>query len=148
MVVVENNDRVSAADLDDEFQRCTFTPITLGALGPAVLVEGQPGSGAANAGMLNIYLRSNGSYRLIAEGGGFGPRIVAGPAGIPDLVFGWASGVCHAQYNHYRWQNGHFDVDACDQEEESAPGSDDCRITACEGTRKLPTFSNPWPAAN
>ncbi|HEX7158224.1 MAG TPA: hypothetical protein VF214_04390 [Edaphobacter sp.] len=139
---VYNDDNLSAADLEDEFQQCKFTPLALGALGPAVLVEAGVGHGMANATMLNIYVPSHGTYRRVAEAAGFGPRIVPGPERVPDLVFGWASGVCHATFQRYRYQSGKYVRDACDQEYDNG----DCAIKSCIGLGlNLPTFPNPWP---
>lgn len=133
------NNTPSAADLEDEFQRCHFTPFKLGTLGPAIVVEAEAGHGKSNAAMLDMYVPSQGSYRRIMEAAGFGPEIVPGPGTIPDLVFGWSSGVCHTKYYLYRYERGRYTVEACDQEErgENWDGGS-CIVKACEG--HLPTF--------
>jgi hypothetical protein len=138
---VYNIEDPSAAYLEEEFQRCQFTPLTLGTLGPAVLVEAQPGHGKTNASMLNIYLPSHGSYRRIVEAEGFGPEIVPGPKSIPYLVFGWSFGVCHTKSHRYRYQSGKYSIDACNQETGGENGGS-CLIESCEGS--LPTFHDPW----
>ncbi len=141
---VENEPSPTPKNIEEEFLRCKFTPLQLGTLGRAILVEGEPGHGATNATMLNIYLPEHGSYRLILQAGGFGPR-ATGDSSIPDLVFGWASGVCHAKYYRYTFKKSQYDTAACDQESEGAPPSpDDCAIHSCGGGH-LPTFPSPWP---
>ena len=128
-------------DVSEEWKQCKFTPIHLGTLGPAVVVEWNPVK-APNASMINIYLPRNGQYRLLLANGGFGPTLLPGPNPVPDLVFGATGGVCHATYSRYRWLNEHYEVNACNQETEGKDGN--CAIISC-ANRKLPTFPNPFP---
>jgi hypothetical protein len=138
-----DNENPSGADVEDAFQRCQFTPLRLGTLGPAVLVEAEAGHGKTNAAMLNIYVSSYGSYRRIIEAAGFGPMIIRGPGSVPNLVFGWASGVCHTKYYRYRYERGKYAVDACYQEDRGANwDGGSCMVKSCEGN--LATFPNPW----
>jgi hypothetical protein len=138
-----NDPNPSAKYVEEEFLRCKFTPLKVGNLGRAILVEGAPGHGATNATMLNIYLPEHGSYRRILEAAGFGPA-ATGEAAIPDLVFGWTFGVCHAKYYRYTFNKGRYETTGCDQESEGAsPGSDDCSIQSCSG-ENLAKFPNPW----
>lgn len=136
------NDETSpaATEVESEFKKCEFTPFKLGALGQAVLVVWNPLNNA-NAEMRNLYVRKDGTYHLLIAAEGFGPEILPEPRPVPDLVFGWGEGVCHATYSRYRYQNGHYKVDACNQETEGNGG--DCAITSC--ANKLPTFPNPFP---
>lgn len=146
IAIVDNIDHPTLADERDEFQQCRFTPVPLGRVGTAVLVQSDIGSGAANAGMLNLYLREKESYRRILQGEGFGPRVISRPGQAPDLVFGWTEGVCHASYERYRWNGRTYDGIACDQEEVPANGdTDHCAIAACPGPHPQPTFPDPWP---
>jgi len=138
--IVNDEENPEAAEMESEFRKCMFTPFKLGVLGPAVLVVWNPLNNA-NAEMRNIYLRKNGAYHLLIEAEGFGPEILPEPRPVPDLVFGWGEGVCHATYSRYRYQNGHYKTDACDQETEGKDA--DCTITSC--ANKLPTFPNPFP---
>ena len=131
----------TSADLDREFKACHFTALPLGKLGPAILVEAQAGHGMANAALLNLYVPDHAGYRRIVEAAGFGPEIVPGSLPEPDLVFGWASGVCHARYYRYRFKDGQYTPDACDQEVEGK--DDNCAIERCEGG--LPTFPHSSP---
>lgn len=137
---MNDEDNPEAAEVESEFRKCRFTPFKLGVLGPAVLVVWNPLNNA-NAEMRNIYLRKNGTYHLLIGAEGFGPEILPEPRPVPDLVFGWGEGVCHATYSRYRYQNGHYRVDACNQETEGTGA--DCAITSC--ANKLPTFSNLFP---
>jgi hypothetical protein len=142
-----DNDKPSAEDVENEFRNCQFTLVRLGRLGIAVVVEAQAGHGKTNAAMLNVYAPSGNSYRRIVEAAGFGPEIFPGSASVPDLVFGWASGVCHTQYERYRYRHGRYSVDACNQEQEP-PGQnwngDSCIIKSCGGA--MPTFPQPSKA--
>jgi hypothetical protein len=61
----------------------------------------------------------------------------------PIWSLGALGGLCHAVDSHYRYQNGHYVVDACNQEKEGKDSN--CAILACEH-RNLPTFPNPFPA--
>jgi len=138
----------SRQDVEREFEDCVFTPLRLGSsAGRAVLVEAQAGHGATgNAAMLNIYARNGNSYRRIVEALGFGPTIHPRPGSPPDLIFGWASGVCYATYSRYRFSHGKYVVDACDQEyRASGDVSEHCPIKACEGPQHYPTFPHPSP---
>lgn len=136
------NDNPSAVDLEKEFQDCHFTQLKLGTLGLAVLVEAEAGHGKSNAAMLNIYVPSHGSYRRILEAAGSGPEIFRGPGSVPDLVFGWSSGVCYTKYYRYRYERGKYAVNACYQEDrgENWDGGD-CKVKSCD--ENLPTFSLP-----
>lgn len=136
------NDNPSAVDLEKEFQDCHFTQLKLGTLGPAVLVEAEAGHGKSNAAMLNIYVPSHGSYRRILEAAGFGPEVFRGPGPVPDLAFGWSSGVCYTKYYRYRYVRGKYTANACYQEDrgENWDGGD-CTVKSCEGN--LPIFSLP-----
>jgi len=135
-----NNDS-KTKDVSAEWKLCKITPIRLGTLGPAVVVEWNPAK-APNASMINIYLPANGEYHLLLGSAGFGPTLLPEKKPVPDLVFGGTGGVCHAVYSRYRYQNGHYAVDACNQEKESKDGN--CSIIACEH-RNFPTFPNPFP---
>ena len=132
---VYSQDRPSAADLQDEFFRCQFTPLRLGTLGPAIFVE-DDGLGGPMAPMLNIYIPDHGSYRKIIEGAGFagGPTMISrGPAGsVPDLVYGGGTGACSAKYYRYRYADGKYKTDACNQEY-SVESDSSCQIMKCTG---------------
>lgn len=135
-----NNDSVNK-DGSAEWKQCKITPIRLGTLGPAVVVEWNP-SKAPNASLINLYIPVNGAYHLLLGSAGFGPTILPGNKPVPDLVFGGTSGVCHAVYSRYRYQDGRYAVDACNQETEGKNGQ--CGIIACQH-RNFPTFPNPFP---
>jgi hypothetical protein len=142
------NDPPTPADIQYEFLHCQFTPLHLGKLGPAILVEAQAGHGAqANAALLNIYLPEKNSYRRILEGAGFGPEIGMPLRPIPDLIFVWASGVCHAVYEHYRYNGKKYERDACDQQPGDAATGDTCGVKRCENS-SLPTFPDPEAGAD
>lgn len=143
-----DNEQPADSEVEQEFQKCTFTPLNLGKLGRAIVVESDIGAGAQNGGWLGIYVPEHSRWRKIDESAGFRPRTVPRANGIPDLVFVWAAGVCHATYSLVRWQGSQFQAVACDQEVEGKTDSADCEITACEGPKKLPTFPNPWPAGS
>jgi len=138
----ENETDLDPAYLESLFQQCRFTRVALGSLGPAIPVESDLGGGMGNFGMLNIYLPAHGSYRRIIAEAGFGPKFLSTPGPVPDLVFGWAGGVCHATYSRYHYQTGSYISSACNQEVEGK--GDSCAIKTCEGS-KLPKFPNPWP---
>jgi hypothetical protein len=135
-----NNDS-GTRDVSAEWKLCKITPIRLGTLGLAVVVEWNPLK-APNASMINIYLPAHGGYQLLLGSAGFGPTVLHGNKPVPDLVFGGTGGVCHAVYSRYRYQGGRYAVDACNQEKEAKDG--DCAIVACEH-RNFPTFPNPFP---
>lgn len=132
---VYNQDHPSAADLQGEFLRCQFTPLRLGKLGPAIFVE-DDGLGGPMAPMLNVYIPDHGSYRKIIEGAGFAevPTMISrGPADpAPDLVYGGGTGVCSAKYYRYRYADGKYKTDACNQEY-SVESNGSCQIKKCTG---------------
>jgi hypothetical protein len=140
----ENETDLDAAYIESLFQQCRFTRLTLGSLGPAILVESDLGGGMGNFGMLNIYLPAHSSYRRILAEQGFGPKFLSAPGPVPDFVFGWAEGVCHATYSHYHYQNGSYISNACNREVEGK--GDNCAIKTCKGS-KLPTVPNPWSSS-
>ena len=137
-------DNPSSADVKREFEACVFTPLRLGSLGPAVLVQAEAGHGATgNAAMINIYVPERNGYRWLVKGAGFGPTIVPGEGSIPDLVFGWAMGVCQGRYSRYRYENREYVVDACNQDvREDARGT--CEVKTCEKPAPQQTFASPW----
>jgi hypothetical protein len=136
-----NKDAPEDSEVERQFKLCKFTQLNLGALGAAVLVEWNP-QGAANAQMLNVYVLRDGAYERLFASDGFGPIVLAGGRPVPDLVFGWTEGVCHANYYRYRFQDGRYVIDACNRETQGKNG--DCAIAECES--KLQTF--PEPNAN
>lgn len=144
--LVDNEPKPSASDVQDAFLSCRFTPLSLGQLGPVVLVEWDGGfTGSINVPMLNIYIASGGSYRKIIEEGGFGPGIVPRANSAPDLLFGSTSGVCHATITRYRFADGKYAPDACDQEFSSNSVSV-CQVKPCgeaAHSKPLPTFPDP-----
>jgi hypothetical protein len=103
-------------------------------------------SGGPNSGSYFIYLRRNGRYSRIAQGGGFGPYVLTGIRGIPDLAFGSTSGVCTENFLRLRYSGTRYKPDACMQNVPDA-NSDDCHAVACKDLRKLPMFPEPDPAA-
>jgi len=107
-----------ARDVSAEWKLCKISPIRLGTLGPAVVVEWNPAK-AQNASMINIYLPANGEYQLLLGSAGFGPALFPGTKLAPDLVFWVTGGVCHAVYSRHRYQNGHYVVEACNQEKKA-----------------------------
>ena len=136
------NENPSPVDVENEFQRCEFTPVSLGTLGRAIVVEAQTGRGKTNAGMLNIYVPNRGSYRRILEGMGFGPMILHGARPVPDLAFGLESGACHTKYFRYRYKHGKYVTDACYQEDRPADwNGGSCQVKRCD--EHLPKFSDP-----
>ncbi|MCU1250700.1 MAG: hypothetical protein JWQ49_3729 [Edaphobacter sp.] len=54
VALLDNEEHPTAADFENDFKHCKFTRLTLGALGPAVLVAWTP-LRTPNASMLNIY---------------------------------------------------------------------------------------------
>jgi len=142
--LVYNDPNPNSADIQEAFLSCQLTPLKLGKIGSVVLVEWR-GMGGVNVPMLNIYVSTGRSYRKIIDAGGFGPSIVPRTgSSVPDLLFGGTSGVCHAELNRYRYINGRYQIDACDQE---YPGSGDaCQVRICEDAAhpsRLPTFPDP-----
>lgn len=132
----ETESEISTADLENEFQQCHVTAVQLGELGRALVVEGNAGHGKTNAAMLNVYVPSNGGYRLIIATAGWGPITLPGSRPIPDLAFGWSAGA-DSKLFRYRYRKGKYEIDACDRVE-----ADSETPTACEG--KLPTFPYPF----
>lgn len=144
-----NDPRIKTKELNSSLQHCTFSKIKLGPLGTAVVVDWPAIPGAANSSMINVYLPEGKSWRKVAEGAGFGPRVVPRVQGIPDLVYGWTTGVCHATFNRYAYRKGSYQQDACDQEAYSSDSREStCGIIACEGPKKWPTFEEPWPVVS
>ena len=135
---VWNIEKPTAADLDSEFQSCRFTPLRLGKLGPAVLVE-DPGLGREMP-MVNIYAPSRGAYRLLIKEAGTGATILPGPAPAPDIIFG-TSGVCYSLWR-YRYIGGKYQYDACLRREQDAQGN--CVVKSCN----KPAFKDPFEAAS
>ena len=139
-----NGEAPMPEELDQEFEACTFTALQLGKLGPAVLVQDLNFAGKSNLALINIYRPQNGEYKQLASGKGF-VELLDGPAEIPDILYGWTLGVCHAMYYRLRYTAGTYTEDACNQEEEPASGGDTCGIEPCETSGgKLPTFLSPW----
>jgi hypothetical protein len=147
---VYNIPNATQADIAGELKRCKFAPLKLGELGRAILAE-DDGPGGKNAVMLNIYVPAHGSYRRVVKEVGFGPTALKGRA-VPDLVFGTSGGVCTATLVRYRYANGTYAADACDQEYQGDAGAgdaeagapDDCAIKRCNGPKPLPTFPSPF----
>lgn len=143
--LVYNDPDLRPADIEDAFLSCRFTPLRLGKLGPAVLVEWDGLSQVSNVAILNIYIPSSGSYRKIIAEEGFGPSIVPHvSSSVPDLLFGWASGVCHASFSRYSYDGDKYKLDACDEEYPSSEGN--CDVRACKDPARpqpLPTFPDP-----
>jgi len=136
------NDEPDAAAVEEEFLQSQYTPMNLGALGPAILVEAHSGQGATgNSALVNLYVPSHGSYRRIISTAGWGPEIGDEKRAVPDLIFGWASGVCHATLQRFRYVTGEYKRDACDQEvQDEQRGA--CEVKSCEKS-SLPTFPDP-----
>jgi hypothetical protein len=133
---VYNEDAPTTADLDDAFNSCQVAKFKLGKLGEAVLVEGI-GPPAVTMAMLNVYLRTKNSYRLVIAGSGFGPYLIAGNKGIPYLMFGYTVGAgTEKLYRyHYSGKTKKYEVDACDDHES--------KDLVCAGEH-LPTFPDPY----
>jgi dienelactone hydrolase len=123
---VWNIDNPSGAELENEFLHCHFTPLKLGSLGPAVLVEDNSDHGRESL-MINIYVPGNGSYNSLIKESGVGPIIVPGPGSAPDIVFGTA-GVCYSLWR-YRYSSGRYHVDACIRREQDPQGN--CVMKSC-----------------
>ena len=134
---VWNVDKRTAADVENEFLQCRFTPLKLGSLGPAVLVEDNSDRGR-NSLMLNIYVPRHGSYRPLIKEAGTGPIFVPGPGSVPDIVFGTA-GVCYS-LSRYRYLIGKYQVDACIRREQDTQGN--CVVKSCG----KPSFPDPYKA--
>jgi hypothetical protein len=133
---VYNEDAPTTADLNDAFNECRVVKFNLGRLGEAVLVEGI-GPPAVTMAMLNVYLRTKESYRLVMAGSGFGPYLIPGRDGIPYLMFGYTVGAgTEKLYRyHYSGNTKKYEVDACDDHES--------KDLVCHGEH-LPTFPDPY----
>jgi hypothetical protein len=132
--------------VQEQFRRCKFRSLSLGKLGKAVLMEFHDPNGGPNSGSFFVYLRRNGKYSRIARGGGFGPYVLTGINGIPDLAFGSTSGVCTENFLRLRYAGTRYKPDACMQNvPDATTGS--CHAEACDDSRKLPMFPEPDPAA-
>ncbi|HEX7287705.1 MAG TPA: hypothetical protein VF532_16065 [Candidatus Angelobacter sp.] len=125
----------SAAELENEFQQCRFTPLQLGRLGRAVLVQDQS-DGGKNVLLLNIYVPSRGSYRLLISEAGVGPLFLPGPGYAPDIIFGTA-GVCYS-LARYRYIAGKYQLDACIERQRDE--HDNCVVKSCG----KPSFPDPF----
>lgn len=141
----EGGEKPSQAYVREQFRRCKFRKLPLGNLGMGVLMEFHDPDGGPNSGSYFIYLRRNGRYSRIAEGGGFGPYVLAGLNGVPDLAFGSTSGVCTESFLRLRYSGTSYKPDACLQNVPD-PNSDDCHAEPCDDSRKLPMFPEPDPA--
>jgi hypothetical protein len=141
----EDGGQPSQQEIREEFARCKFRKLPLGKLGTGVLMEFHDPNGGANSGWYAVYLRRNGRYSRIAQGGGFGPYVLTGENGIPDLAFGSTSGVCTEHFVRLRYAGTGYKPDACVQNIRDA-NSDDCHPEACDDSRKLPMFPEPDPA--
>jgi hypothetical protein len=93
VALLDNNDHVTAADLNEAIKECEFKHIRLGALGTAIRVEWNP-LRAPNASMVGVYGLRHRSYHRLVKDIGFGPEILKGSRPVPDLAFGWTFGVC------------------------------------------------------
>ncbi len=131
--------------VQEQFRRCKFRSLSLGKLGKAVLMEFQDPNGGPNSGSYFVYLRQNGKYSRIAQGGSFGPYVLTGINGIPDLAFGSTSGVCTENFLRLRYAGTHYKPDACMQNVPDAT-TGGCHAEACDDSRKLPMFPEPDPA--
>jgi hypothetical protein len=129
---VWNVDKPTAADVENEFLQCRFTPLKLGSLGPAILVEDNS-DGGRNSLMLNIYVPRHGLYRPLIKEAGTGPIFLPGPGSVPDIVFGTA-GVCYS-LSRYRYISGKYQIDACIRREQDTRGN--CVVKSC-GKRSFP----------
>jgi len=142
----EGGERPDVHYLREEFRRCKFRHLILGKLGTAVMMTCQDPGGGPNGGSYEIYLRRNGTYRRIAEGGGFGPYVLEADNGVPDLAFGTTTGVCTENFLRLRYSGTRYKPDACIQNVRDG-SSDGCHIEVCDDPRHLPTFPEPDPAA-
>ena len=129
----------------EQFRRCKFRKLALGKLGAGVLMEFHDPTGGPNSGSYFVYLHRDGGYSRIAQGGGFGPYVLTGINGIPDLAFGSTSGVCTENFLRLRYSGNRYKPDACMQNVPDA-NSDDCHAEPCNDSRKLPMFPEPDPA--
>jgi hypothetical protein len=77
---VDNDNDLDPEYLNDLWGQCRFSRVNLGSLGSAILIASNEGGGAANFGMLNLYLPDGNSYRRILAEAGFGPNTFAAPA--------------------------------------------------------------------
>lgn len=134
---VYNEDAPTPADLDEVFNGCRVAKFDLGKLGRAILVEGI-GLPAPNMAMLNVYVPTKKSYRLVMAGTGFGPYVVPSKEGIPYLIFGGTVGAgTEKLYRfHYSRTKHKYQVDACDDHQSEN--------LVCRG-QNLPTFPDPLP---
>jgi hypothetical protein len=139
-------ERPSQQQVLEEFRSCKFRKLSLGKLGIAVLMEYQDPDGGPNGGAYTVYLRRNGRYSRIAQGGGFGPYVLTGVNGIPDLAFGSTVGECQETYVRLRFAGTSYKPDACMQNVRDANNPEDCHPQACDDPRKLPIFPEPDPA--
>ena len=139
------NEAPTAAEVAKEFDRCKFTLLNLGPLGEAVIVEAQPGHGMTNAAMLNVYVQTASGYRPVIKSQGFGPYVLPRRDAPPDLVFGWASGVCTAKYYRYHYASGEYIVNGCAEEDREGKLKPDeyCAIKACGKAEELAVFDPP-----
>ncbi len=140
----EGGEQPSQAYVREQFRNCKFRKLSLGKLGIGVLMEFHDPSGGPNSGSYFIYLRRNGRYSIIAQGGGFGPYVLTGINGIPDLAFGSTSGVCTENFLRLRYSGTRYKPDACMQNVPDA-SSDDCHAEPCKDSRELPMFPEPDP---
>jgi hypothetical protein len=137
-----NGERLSQRYVREQFMRCDFRKLSLGKLGKGILVEFHDPDGGPNSGWYIIYLRRNGKYTRIAVGNGFGPYVLTGINGIPDLAFGSTSGFCTEYYLRLRYSGTRYKPDAC-MHYVSDANSDNCHPEACDDSRKLPMFPDP-----
>ncbi len=140
VALLDNDDHVTAADLNEAIKECEFKHIRLGALGTAILASWDPFR-APNASMVSVYGLRDGSYHRLVKDIGFGPEILKGSRPVPDLAFGWTNAGCDIKSLRYRYQGGRYKADACNQG--IAIKDDNCTIKACGNG--LPTFPDPWP---
>jgi hypothetical protein len=142
----EGGEEPSQQDVQEAFGRCAFRKLALGKLGTGVLMEYHDPIGGANSGSYAVYLRRNGKYAKIAEGSGFGPYVLTGVNGIPDLAFGSTAGVCTESYLRLRYAGTRYKPDACVQNVPDG-NTENCHPQACDDSRKLPMFPEPDPSA-
>jgi len=143
--ISEGGERPDRQYLRQQFRLCKFRKLSLGKLGIGVMMEYHDPAGGPNSGSYAVYLRRNGRFAKIAEGGGFGPYVLTGINGIPDLAFGSTSGVCTENFLRLRYSGTRYKPDACLQNVRDA-GSDGCHTKACDDSRKLPIFPEPDPS--
>lgn len=132
---VYNEDAPTVADLDQIFNGCRLIKFNLGKLGRAILVEGI-GLPVRNMAMLNVYVPTKKSYRVVVAASGFGPYLLPNKIGIPDLVFGGSSGLgTEKLYRyHYSREKRKYELNACDDHQSEN--------LVCRG-EDLPTFPDP-----